>query len=81
MFRKNTTRAHKIFILIIAILGIALSCFLAQVYGLIVAVSVAAGFTGAIVWAYRALKGGSGDLAGFALVMGELCGLVAMAVV
>jgi cobalamin synthase len=34
-----------------------------------------------MAWAYKDLKGVSGDVAGFALVIGELCGLFAMAVV
>jgi adenosylcobinamide-GDP ribazoletransferase len=81
MFRQNTTRAHVLFLLGIAVSGLALSCLLVQVSGLIVALSVIAGFTGAMAWAYRSLKGASGDLAGFALTVGELCGLVATAVV
>jgi len=81
MFKQNTTWMHKIFIVFIAILGITLSCCIAQADGLMVAVSVVAGSTGALAWAYRDLKGVSGDLAGFALVIGELCGLVTMAII
>ena len=81
MLKQNTTWTHKNFILLIAVLGITLSYFFAQADGLIVAVSVAAGFAGAIAWAYKDLKGMSGDLAGFSLVIGELCGLVTMAII
>jgi len=81
MFRQNTKRIHKIFIQVIAILGISFSYFFSQACGLIVAIAVVAGFTGAIAWTYRTLKGVSGDSAGFAIVIGELCGLIAMAVV
>jgi adenosylcobinamide-GDP ribazoletransferase len=81
MLRQNTTTVHILFIAVIAIFGIALSYFLAHLGGLIVALSVAAGFTGAMAWAYRDLKGVSGDLAGFALVIGELCGLVSISIV
>ena len=81
LFKQNITSIHKIFIVFIAMLGITLSCLLAQAGGLIVAVSVVTGFMGAIAWAYRDLKGVSGDLAGFALVIGELCGLVTMAII
>ncbi|MDR2560838.1 MAG: adenosylcobinamide-GDP ribazoletransferase [Holophagales bacterium] len=80
MFRKNTKVSHKVFIASIAALGIALSCYLGQLGGLIVAISVVACFGVAIGLAYRNMKGVSGDLAGFALVIGELGGLVAMAV-
>ena len=81
MFTQNTTRGHQLCILCIALAGMALSYFMARSDGLLVAASVAAGFAGAMTWAYKALRGVSGDLAGFALVTGELCGLVAMAVV
>ena len=80
MFRQNAKIAHKIFIIVIAVSGIMLSYFFAQIYGLITAISSIAGFIAAIVWAYRDLKGISGDLAGFALVVSELCGLAAMAI-
>ncbi|MDR0312723.1 MAG: adenosylcobinamide-GDP ribazoletransferase [Treponema sp.] len=79
MFRQNTGAAHKVFIIIIAILTLALSWFFAGINGLIVAALVIVGFTAALTWAYKDLKGISGDLAGFGLVIGELCGLVALA--
>jgi adenosylcobinamide-GDP ribazoletransferase len=81
MFRQNTGAAHKVFIIIIAILTLALSYFLAEILGLIIAASIMAGFTIALGWAYKNLKGISGDLAGFSLVIGELCGLVALALI
>jgi adenosylcobinamide-GDP ribazoletransferase len=81
MFRQNTGAAHKVFIIIIAILTLALSYYLAKILGLIIVASVIAGFTVVLVWAYRNLKGISGDLAGFGLVMGELCGFAALALI
>jgi adenosylcobinamide-GDP ribazoletransferase len=81
MFRQNTGMWHKIAIIFTAILVISLSGFFALTTGLIAAVSAVAGFTGALAWAYKNMQGVSGDLAGFALVIGELCGLIAMAVV
>ena len=80
MFRQNSKTAHKIFIIIIAILGITLSFFYARIHGLIVVISSITGFILALAWAYRDLKGVSGDLAGFALVISELCGLAALAI-
>jgi len=80
LFRQNTKIAHKIFLFIAAIFGMALSFFFAQIYGLIVVLSTIAGFIAGITWAYRDLKGVSGDLAGFALVISELFGLAAMAI-
>ncbi|MDR0313347.1 MAG: adenosylcobinamide-GDP ribazoletransferase [Treponema sp.] len=81
MFRQNTGTAHKVFIIIIAILTLALAYYFADILSLIVAASVIAGFTVALVWAYRNLKGISGDLAGFGLVIAELGGLAALALI
>ena len=80
MFRQNTGMAHNIFIIVTAITGIALSFFFSGIQGLIVTGSVISGFTAAMAYAYKDLKGVSGDLAGFALVIGELCGLAALAI-
>jgi adenosylcobinamide-GDP ribazoletransferase len=80
MFRQNTGISHKIFVIIIAITGIVFSFFLSGIHGLIVVGSVILGFTAAMARAYTTLKGVSGDLAGFALVIGELCGLAALAI-
>jgi adenosylcobinamide-GDP ribazoletransferase len=81
MFRQNTAVAHKIFIIFIAGSSATLSFFFMGIYGLIVIISAIAGFTGAMVYAYKDLKGVSGDLAGFAIVISELCALAAMAVI
>jgi adenosylcobinamide-GDP ribazoletransferase len=79
MFRQGASLSHKVFIVLIVIFAIAASYFFAKSCGLIVVASSAAGFTVAMAWAYQDMKGMSGDLAGFALVIGELCGLVALA--
>ena len=47
--------------------------------GLGSALAAAAGYALAMAWAYRTLGGVSGDLAGYALCTGELCGLAALA--
>jgi len=78
MFRENTKTTYKIFVIVIALLAITFSFFFAGFSGLIVTASVLVGFTAALVWAYRDLKGMSGDLAGFAIVISELCGLAAI---
>lgn len=38
------------------------------------------GYASAMIWAVHTMKGVSGDLAGYALCIGELCGLAAIAV-
>jgi len=81
MFRQNTGALHVVFIAIIAVAGIALSFLFAGFRGLAVSAAVMAGYAAAMAFAYKDLKGVSGDLAGFALVIGELCGLAAMAVI
>jgi len=81
MFRQDTGISHKIFLIIIAVLAIALSFILSGIYGLIVAAAVILGFIGAMAYAYKEFKGVSGDLAGYALVISELCGLIAMGVI
>ena len=81
MFRQNTGISHKIFIIIIALCAIAVSYLFAEFYGLIVAGGVILGYIAAMAYAYKDFKGVSGDLAGFALVISELCGLIALAVI
>lgn len=39
-----------------------------------------AGYAAAMTWAVRTMQGVSGDLAGYALCVGELCGLAALAI-
>jgi len=42
--------------------------------------AAAAGYAAAMFWAFRTLDGVSGDLAGYSLCIGELCGLAALAI-
>ena len=79
MLKENTGALHKIFVTFITILCVALLFYISGITGFIVFLSAIAGFTLAITWTYRSLKGISGDLAGFALVISELCALAAMA--
>ena len=81
MFRLDSGVTHKVFIVFMLITGLALSFLMADIHGLIVTGSVIAGFSISMCYAYSNLKGVSGDLAGFALVTGELCGLLALAVI
>ena len=43
--------------------------------------AVIAGYSAAMAWAVHTLKGVSGDLAGYSLCIGELCGLAMLAIV
>ena len=79
-FKQNTGKAHKAFVLIVAVCAAVFSFLAAGVGGLIVTAAVILGCAGSMAYVYQDLKGVSGDLAGFALVAGELCGLIALAV-
>jgi len=81
MFKQNTGILHKIFLIFIALAAVALSFLIAGIFGLIIVASIILGFIGAMAYAYKDFKGISGDLTGYALVISELCGLVALAVI
>jgi len=79
-FRQNTGTRHKVFVIFIAVMSAVSSFLIAGIFGVIVIAVTMAGFIAAMSFAYRDLKGVSGDTAGFALVISELCGLITMAV-
>jgi len=79
MIGKNISAVNKISVMVIAICAFGFSFFYAGVYGLIVALAVAVGYMWAIWVVYRGFKGISGDLLGYALVISELFGLIALA--
>ena len=81
MFRENSGIQHKVSIIFVLVLAVVFTCRYAGCSGLIVSAAVITGFTAALAYSYKNLKGVSGDLAGFGLVIGELCGLFAMAAV
>jgi adenosylcobinamide-GDP ribazoletransferase len=79
MFRQNAKISHKIFLVFILLCAAALSFLSAGIRGVVVCAAVVLGYAGALAYACMDLGGVSGDLAGFALVVGELCGLAALA--
>ena len=81
MFKRNTKASHKFFVLVIALLVISAAYWFSGLLGLAVVTSVIAGFIVAMAYSYNKIKGVSGDLAGFSLVIGELCGLIALGVI
>jgi len=81
MFRPANAAPHRLLAALAAALALALAWSLAGASGLIVSGAVVVGYAAAIARAITNLKGVSGDLAGFSLVIGELCGLIALAVV
>ena len=81
MLRQDTKWIHKAFIIITAGLTIAAAYWFTGFYGLISIGAVVIGFTGAMAYSYKEFKGVSGDLAGYALTIGEFCGILALGVV
>ena len=80
MFKGSTGAPHKAFVGALAVAATGASYVFGGRTGLTAALATAAGFTWAMTRAYKELKGVSGDLTGFALTIGEWCGLAAMAV-
>jgi len=81
MFKCNTNAAHKLFVIMLALLVIAAAYLIGGLIGLVVVMLVVGGFITAMTYSYNKLKGVSGDLAGFSLVISELCGLIALGVI
>ncbi|MCL1993793.1 MAG: adenosylcobinamide-GDP ribazoletransferase [Spirochaetes bacterium] len=81
MLRQNTKTMHKIFVIMLAVSAGTAAFLYAGLHALAVLLCVIAGFAGALACSYREFKGVSGDLTGHSLVLGELCGLIALAVI
>jgi len=82
-FRPDSAAPHRIITVLAVICAFALAWLFTGVPGLIVAGVVVLGYAIAMLCAMKSFefKGVSGDLAGFSLVISELCGLVALAVI
>jgi len=81
MFRKNVKIAHKIFIILILITACVLSFIFSNLKGLITVLAVISGFILSMAYAYKEFKGISGDLAGYSIVISELCGIFALGII
>ena len=79
MLAQNIGTSHKIFVILVAVAAVAFSFMYARSIGLIVSAAVIFGHAGAMTKAFKGFKGISGDLLGYSLVIGELCGLIALA--
>ena len=80
MFKQKISASYKIFVVIIAVLATGASFLYAGFLGLAVSAVVILGYLLAIWRSSKSLGGISGDLLGYALVISELFGLVAFAV-
>jgi len=81
MFRPANAAPHRAFAITAAVSVIAVAWLLAGAPGLIVLGAVVSGYAAAMARAYVSFRGVSGDLAGFAMVLSELAGLIVLAVV
>lgn len=80
MLARGVKISHRIFVALVAVGAAGFSFLYAGVSGLVVVASVILGYAGAMRFAFKGFKGISGDLLGYALVIGELFGLIALAV-
>jgi len=76
---RNAGTASKVFVAFIVLGAVALSFLYAGIVGLAVSVATVLGYAAAMRVVYKDFKGISGDLLGYSLVISELCGLVALA--
>jgi len=79
MLSHNKNSPCKAFVILTMLASIALSFMFAGILGLIVSLAVILGYAAAMRTVYKNFKGVSGDLLGYSLVIGELCGLIALA--
>ena len=81
MLRQNINRGHVGFVIAVTVLTITAAFIFTGPCGLAVTAFTVLGFIAAIAYSYNEFKGVSGDLTGHALVIAELCGLFALALV
>ena len=79
MLVKGVGVNHRVFIVVTAAVAVLFSVLYAGALGFAVVLAVILGYAVAMRYAYRGLDGVSGDLLGYSLVIGELCGLIAFA--
>jgi len=81
MLAKDAKPAHKVFVTMLLLAAVGGSFLYAGLLGLLVAGGVILGYCLAMAYVFRDFKGVSGDLLGYSLVIGELCGLLALALI
>jgi adenosylcobinamide-GDP ribazoletransferase len=79
MLSQGVGAGHRFFAALGGLAAIILSFAYTGFIGLAVSAAVLLGYFAAIRVVYKSFKGVSGDLLGYALVIGELCGLTALA--
>ena len=77
--QERRKAVHAVVYLVLAAAFTAVAFVLCGRYGFAV-IGVLAGYGLALLRAYRSLEGMNGDISGYALTIGELCGLIVLAV-
>ena len=81
MMTQNIHGGHRGFVIVLLLAAAGLAYVFTGLTGLIVVGAVVLGYACALAYARKEFTGVSGDLTGFSLVVGELCGVLALAVV
>ena len=79
-YRQRIKKAHLVFVAAVMAVAAVLGFVFLGRYGY-VSVAVAAGYLLYMFKGYRSLGGMSGDISGYALTFGELCGIIAFALI
>lgn len=79
-YRERIKKSHLVFIAAVTVVTAVLGLVFLGRYGYVSAVT-AAGYLLYMLRAYRSLGGMSGDISGYALTFGELCGIIAFVLI
>lgn len=77
-YSGNSQKPQAVVFITLMVLAFIAGFILTGKYGFVI-LGCAAGYALALLRAYRSLKGVNGDVTGYALTVGELCGLIMMA--
>jgi adenosylcobinamide-GDP ribazoletransferase len=81
MLGATRVAPHRIFVIIAVLGAMSLATLYAGIIGLIVALSVILSYGLAMRKVFKSFNGVSGDLLGYALIISELCGLIALGLI
>ena len=79
-YRKGIKKSHIIFLSVVLVVAFALGFVLLGKYGF-ASLAVTAGYLLYLIRGFRSLDGMSGDISGYALTFGELCGIAVYALI
>jgi len=80
-FKKGTNKIDRIIMLISVLIMFVISFFVLNLYGILMIALIIIGITWAVEKCRKEFGGISGDVAGFALVVGEVIGILTLGIV